>query len=120
MSVVGKTPPPRGAAGQSIRSADRGPQHIFNVLCPGAQHNQAIKAERDAGRGRQSGFECRKEILVDRVNLTVKRLFLRLVGDKAGALLGGVGQLAKGVGEFETADIELEALGKARVGWVAP
>src|SRR6185503_10506060 len=54
-------------------------------------------------------------ILVGRVDgLAEAGARLRL-GGEAGALLGGVGQLAEGVRELEALGVELEALDEARV-----
>ncbi len=40
------------------------------------------------------------------------------VGLEPAALLVGVGQLVEGVGEFDAAGVEFEALGDARVDWI--
>ena len=56
-----------------------------------------------------------EEILVERVALAVDPLLLRHLGLEPAALLGRVGEFAEGVGEFDPAGIELEALGKPRV-----
>jgi hypothetical protein len=60
-------------------------------------------------------LEGGEEILVDRIDLAIEGLFAGLVGNEPAALLCGVGQFAEGVGEFEPASINLEALGQARV-----
>ena len=55
------------------------------------------------------------EILVDRIALAVDALLLRHFAFEPAALLGGVGEFAEAVGEFDAADIKLEALGNARI-----
>ena len=124
--------------GCAIRSADRtfsageaaflhdsrpvsgpAPRHFLDVLGGGRQHDEPVEAERDPGALRQAVFEGGKEILVDRVGLAVKRLLLRLITGEAPALLGGIGQFAEGVGEFEAADIDLETLGETGIAGAA-
>ena len=65
---------------------------------PGArrEHDQAVEAERDAGAIGQAVRQGGEEILVDRVGLAIERLFLRLVGEEAAALLaaGGFSSMA--------------------------
>ena len=53
-----------------------------------------------------------EKILVDRIGLAVEMLFQRHVLLEAAALLVGVGQFAEGVGEFDAAGVELEALAR--------
>src|SRR6516165_3294058 len=101
-------------------SAQRRPQHLFDILGTGRQHYEAIETKRDPGARRQAVLEGSEKILVYRVSFAVERLFFGLVCGKARALLGGVCQFAKGVGEFEPADIDLEALGNPRVPRAAP
>ncbi len=52
-----------------------------------------------------------KKVLVHRIALAMDALLLGHRGVETRALLGGVGQLAEGIGEFHPAGIELEALG---------
>src|SRR5271163_3495069 len=85
------------------------------MIGSGRQHDQSVKPERDAGALRHPVIECGEEILVDRIGFAVERQLSRLVRRKAASLLGGIGQLAERVGEFEAAYVQLEALGKARV-----
>ncbi len=59
------------------------------------------------GMARERG----EKILVHRIALAVDALLLGHRRLEARALLGGVGQFAEGVGEFDAAGIELEALG---------
>src|ERR1700746_1706044 len=101
-------------------SAERRPQHLFDILGTGRQHYEAIETKRDPGRRRQAVLEGSEKILVYRVGLAIERLFFGLVRGKPRALLGGVGQFAKGVGEFEPADIDLETLGDSPVARAAP
>ena len=64
----------------------------------------------------QAGRPCSRaveEIFVYRVSLPVELPFAGLLHEKPGPLFGSIGQLAKGVGELQSADIDLEALGKA-------
>ena len=86
----------------------------------GQQHDEAVEAERDAGAIRQAVFERRQEILVDRISLAVERLLFGLIGEKSAALLLRVGQFAERIGEFEAADIKLEALAEPRVAGLWP
>src|SRR6267143_3203885 len=96
-------------------SAHRRPQYLLDVLRPGRQHDEAVEAERDPGARRQPVLEGGEEILVDRVGLAVEGALLRLVRGEPRALLGGIDQFAKGVGELEPADIDLEALGETGI-----
>ena len=64
--------------------------------------------------------ERRKKVLVDRIALAIDALLLVHLGDKAPALLGGIGQFAEAVGKFDAAAIELEALGDARIAGARP
>ena len=76
----------------------------------GCEHDQPVEAEGDAGALRQPVFQSRQEIVVDRIGLAVERLLLCLVGGEAATLLGGIGQFAEGIRQFEPADVQLEAL----------
>src|SRR4029077_14898708 len=78
-------------------SAHRRPQYLLDVLGAGRQHHQAIEAECCPGTLRQAVLEGGEEILVDRVGLGVESALSRLVAGEPRALLGGIGQLAKGV-----------------------
>ena len=101
----------RGRAGAH---AQRVPQHLFDARGSGCQHHQAVEAERDAAslrHRRQRG----KEIFVDRIALAIDALLLRHLAFEPAALLGGVGEFAKAVGEFHAAGIKLEALGDAPI-----
>ena len=81
-------------------------------LGTGRQHDEAIEPERNAGALRQPVLQGGEEVLIDRIHLTVERLLPSLIGRETRALFGGVGQFAKSVGEFETADIKLEPFRK--------
>ena len=102
----GKRPPPLG---------DGRPQHVVDMAGAARQHDEAVEAERDAGTFRHAMRQRREEILVDRIGDAVARLLVRLIGVEAAALRRRIGELAEGIGELETADIELEALGQARL-----
>src|SRR6266446_8558607 len=95
--------------------AHRRPQYLLDVVGPGRQHHQAVEAECCPGTLRQAVLEGGEEIFVDRVGLAVERVLSRLVAGEPRALLGGIGQLAEGVGELEPADIDLEALGETGI-----
>src|SRR5690348_12503841 len=97
------------------KSADRRPQHLLDVLGAGGEHDEPVKAECNTGTIGQAVIESGEEILVDRVDVAIELPFTALVGEKAGALLGRIGQFAEGVGEFEPADVDLEAFGETRV-----
>ena len=64
--------------------------------------------------------ERRDELLIHGIAATIEALRGGAVGIKAAALLHRVGQLAKGIGQFQTADIELEPLRHTRVRRVWP
>ncbi len=64
---------------------------------------------------RHARQRCQK-ILVDRIVLAVDALLLRHLVFEPQALLDRVGEFAKTVGEFDAADVKLEALGDA---WIA-
>ena len=66
----------------------------------GQQHDEAVKAERDAGAIRQAVFERCQEILVNRIRLAIERLLFGLIREKSAALLLRVGQFAESVGKF--------------------
>src|SRR6516165_3213695 len=70
------------------RSAYRCPQHVFDIVRPGPQHDQAVEAERDAGARREPVLEGGEEVFVDRAAVAIERLLAGLVGDEASALLG--------------------------------
>ena len=57
-----------------------------------------------------------EKILVERIALAVAPLLFVHRRVEAAALLGGVGQFAKAVGEFDAAGIDLEPFGDARIG----
>ncbi len=63
------------------------------------------------------GIVCErsKEILVERIALAVDPLLLGHLPFEPPALLGGIGEFAKAVGEFHAAGIKLEALGDAPI-----
>src|SRR6476660_4765625 len=86
----------------------------------GQQQDEAVEAERDAGAIRQAVFERCQEILVDRISLAVERLLFGLIGEKSAALLLRVGQFAERIGEFEAADIKLEAFAEPRGARLRP
>ena len=90
------------------------PQHLVNPRRARRQHDQAVKAERDAGRFRHRR-QRRQKILVERIALAVDAFFLRHLAFEPAPLLGGVGELGEAVGEFDAADINLEAFGDARI-----
>src|SRR5690242_21659258 len=81
----------------------------------GQQHDEAVKTERDAGAIRQAVFERCQEILVNRIRLAIERLLFGLIREKSAALLLRVGQFAERIGDFEPADVKLEALAEPRV-----
>src|ERR1700730_17127917 len=100
-------------------SSDRRPQHVLNVLCGGCQHDETIEPECCPGAHRETVLESGEEVVVDRVGLAVERLLFCLVAGEPRALLGRIGQLAKGVGELEAANIDLEALGETGIARTA-
>ena len=79
------------------------------------EHHQPVEAKRDASAFRQAIFQRGDEIGIDRIGLAIERVLERLVGFEAALLLGGIGQLAEGIREFEAADIKLEALAQRRI-----
>ena len=83
------------------------------------QHHQPVETERYAARRRHRGNGCEK-ILVERIALAIAPLLLVHVGGETAALLGGVGQFAKPVGEFDAAGIDLKPFGDARIGRLRP
>jgi lysine 2,3-aminomutase len=65
--------------------------------------------------------EGRQEVLIERpVGRAVDRMAAGAVRGEAGTLLGHVGEFHEGIGEFDAADEQLEPLGHARVGGIAP
>src|SRR4051794_10612407 len=98
----------------SGRFHHRRPQHLLDTLRAGRQHHKPVEAEGTAARlwhTREGG----KKVLVQRITLVMDSRFLLHLQLEAPALLGRVGEFAKGVGDFYAADIKLEALGNA---WV--
>ena len=89
------------------------------MLRAGRQHHQPVKAERDAAGGRHARQRV-EEILVDRVALAMDALFFVHGSFEARALLGNVGQFAKGIGEFYPAGVELETLGNLVASRLGP
>lgn len=86
----------------------------MNAFSTRREHREAIEAE-GCPRGGRHISQRGEKILIDGISLAVKPEFLCHVGLKAATLFGGIGQFAKGIGEFDTTDIKLEALGKARI-----
>src|ERR1043165_1752786 len=97
-----------------LRVDDRRPQHLLDALRARCKHHQPVEAERDAGCRRHLR-EPREEILIQRIALAVHALFFRHFALEAAPLLGGIGELAERVRDLDAADIELEALGNARI-----
>lgn len=88
----------------------RRPHHLINPQCAGRQHHQPVEAERNAARLRHLRDRGQK-VLVERIGLAVAALLLGHRLHEAPALLIGVGQFAKPVGELDAAGIDLETLG---------
>ena len=70
---------------------------------------QTVKAKRNTASLRHAcqGFE---KIIVDRITFEVDAFFLAHGSLEARALLGDISELAKGVGEFHAAQVQLETL----------
>ena len=73
-----------------------------------------------APRGRRHLREGGDEVVVDRIAFAVATLLFIHLGLEAPPLLGGVRQLAEGIGQFHAAGVELEPIGDARVAGVGP
>ena len=113
--------PPNGIGHISGITGCSQPQHLVDPVRPGGDHRQPVEAERDPRGRRHAVGQGGQEILVQRpVRRAVQRMAAGPVGHEAGALLGGVGEFHEGVGQFDAADEQLEPLGDARVGRVAP
>src|SRR5262245_18286062 len=100
-----------------------GPQKLVDAFGSRGQHRHAIEAERASGciwcqthgsdtmTDTLNNIQRGQEVLVDRIAFPVDALLLRHLGLEPLALLYRVGQLAEAVGQLDTTDIELEALG---------
>jgi hypothetical protein len=73
-----------------------------DVVHVGCESDQAVDAERDAGTRRQRG-ESREEFLVERWRYTACAAPGIEFALESSALLGGIGEFAKPVGEFDSA-----------------
>src|SRR3712207_1735714 len=93
----------------SGRFHHRRPQHLLDTLRAGRQHNQPVEAKCTAARLRHTR-EGGKKVLVQRITLAIHTRFLRHLKGKTPALLGGIGEFPKSIGDFYAADIKLEPL----------
>src|SRR5437867_3296769 len=81
----------------------------------GEKHREAVYADALAAGGRHAVAERPNVIFVHGVSRKVAFLAQHLLILEPVALLGGVVELAEGVGYFHSPDIELEALDEIRV-----
>src|SRR6185503_10410790 len=92
----------------SAMSGDRRPEHVVDMRRARSEHHQPVEAQGNTGAFGHAVRERGEEILIDRIGLAIKRALFRLIGFEAPALLGGIGQLAEGIGELKPANIKLE------------
>jgi hypothetical protein len=103
--------PAQGGAPSHRVASEKGVQITCSIrVAPGDQHDQPVEAERGAARVRHPGERAQK-VLVQGVALAMNPFLLVHLGREPASLLARIGQFAKGVGEFHTAQIELEPLG---------
>ena len=98
----------------------RQPQYLIDANCAGCNHGQPVEAKGDPGGWRHADGKSGQEVFVQRPVLAGDCVAAGAICCEARALFLGVGQLDKGVGELDAADEQLEALGDARIGRVAP
>ena len=108
----------RGSCGADLKHRPalrhRRPQHLLDARRAGRQHHQTVEAERYAARRRHDRQRVEK-ILVDRASLAIEARAGGSRLDKTAALLGGIGQFAKAIGDLDAANIKLETLGETRI-----
>ena len=84
------------------------------VVRAAGEHDNPVESQR-----RADGFphvrQAVEEIFVDGIAFPIELLLQRHIRLEAAALLGGVGEFAEGVGEFDAAGVKLEPLGDAGV-----
>ena len=86
------------------------PKHLVDAGGPGCEHDEPVKAERNAACRRQSRERVQK-LFIDGVALTVNALLLRHLLAQPQPLLGYVRELAAAVGKLHTTGVELKPLG---------
>ena len=87
----------------------RHPNHLIDALCARHQHDQAVKAKSNPA-GRRHVRKRGEKVFIDRISFRIDAVLFRHCVGKPGPLLRGIGQFGKGIGEFDAAGVELEAL----------
>src|SRR5687768_17579299 len=80
--------------------------HALDLTPIGGDHHQSIKAKGIAPGGRHAFDQGGEELLVQGINGAAQRLAAFRFADEAATLLGGVGQLAVGVAQLDSAEVE--------------
>ena len=89
----------------SFRSHERKQDDVPDRLAVGEQHHQSIDPDALAGCRRQAVLERPDVVLVHRVRLEVATLAGAQLGFEPPPLLGGVVELAEGVGDLHSSDV---------------
>src|SRR3954471_3318791 len=100
-------------------SGRRRPSPLVAPQRTACQHDQTVETERYARglRHRGNGIE---KLLVERVALAVAPRLLVHGRRKAAALFGRIGQFAEAIRQFDSAGIDLETFGHARIRALCP
>ena len=100
----------------SLTSQRREEDHVANARAVGQQHHQAVYANAAAARRWHAVFQRADEVVVVEHGFVVAFVLGCDLAVEAGRLLLGIVELAEAVAELAAGDVELEALGHARVG----